>query len=31
MAIADNPSHEPIVIRRSDIIGEVIWEFSTLK
>ncbi len=31
MAIADNPSHEPIVIRRSDIIGEAIWEFSTLK
>ncbi len=33
MAISDNPGspHQPIVIRRSDIIGEAIWQFSSLK
>ena len=33
MGIADNAaaSHEPIHIQTKDIVGEVVWQFSTLK
>jgi hypothetical protein len=33
MAIPDNPdaSHEPINIHKSDIVGEAVWQFSSLK
>ena len=33
MAIADNPtaSHEPTHIQRKDVVGEAVWQFSSLK